>query len=264
MRRDYDTMILGCSCFGMGCAAQSPENTLILESGEGFGGEFVDALRACGPIERPVGEASALYDELIARGIMDEASAARGELHLPAVNVVLNRIALEKKLNILFRTRVIAVEKTEKGALVQAVCNAKIYEFTCRRVLDTRSTDFKRIRALDEDAAFGMAANLYVPALPEGDLNGMSVRRGFLPGEAYLTMSVDMPSSGDREKLLSAFANRPVEWKDCRLLQTAPARPVICRPIREETETGFFIPGCGFNDPVSAWAAGLCEKEALA
>ena len=37
---------------------KKPENTLVIESGEGFGGEFVDALRAdsCA-IVRPEGEA---------------------------------------------------------------------------------------------------------------------------------------------------------------------------------------------------------------
>ena len=47
MRTEYDSVFLGCSCFAMGCAAQRPEDSLILESGEGFGPEFVDALRAC-------------------------------------------------------------------------------------------------------------------------------------------------------------------------------------------------------------------------
>lgn len=261
MRRDYDTIVLGCSCFGMGCAAQDPENTLIIESTEAFGGEFTDALRECGLIARPEGEAAALYDELIGRGIMDEASAKKGEIHLPAVNIVLNRIALEKKLNILFRTRVIAVN--ESGTELEAVCSAKLYRFTCRRIVDTRQTDHARIRTLDSEAGISFAANLYAPTIPEEKLCGMRVKKGFLPGEAYLVMDVFMPSSGDREALLDRFAGRPAEWKACRLLQTASEYSVRTRPIREKTEKGWFVPGCGFNDPIAAWEAGLTEKEAL-
>lgn len=48
----------------------------MIESGEGFGGEFVDTLRAdsCA-IVRPEGDGAAFYDELNSRGILDDESA---------------------------------------------------------------------------------------------------------------------------------------------------------------------------------------------
>ena len=99
LRTDYDVILLGCSCYAMGRAAGAPDKCLIIESGEGLGGEFIDALRAGDrPVERPLGDGAAFYDELISRGIMDECSAAHGGVHLPAVNVVLNRMALERGL----------------------------------------------------------------------------------------------------------------------------------------------------------------------
>ena len=264
MRTEYDVIFLGSSCFAMGCAAQRPGDCLVLESGEGFGPEFVDALRACGSIRRPEGPGAALYDELVARGVMDGDSAARGELHLPALNVVLNRAALELGLNMLFRARVIGRRAVPGGVELDAVCCARVVTLRCRRVIDTRSTDYDRVARLDPSARFGIAANLYAPSTPSADMNGMGVRRGFLPGEAFLTMPVNRPSPLDREALLRTFEARPDEWMEARLLRVAAARPVLCRAIREEEEGGLFIPGCGFDNPVAAWAAGLAEKEALA
>nr|HML49653.1 hypothetical protein [Clostridia bacterium] len=79
MRTEYDVIFLGSSCFALGCAAQNPGQTLILESGEGLGGEFVDSLTlGRGPVARPEGEAGAFYDELIDRGIASAESLAQG------------------------------------------------------------------------------------------------------------------------------------------------------------------------------------------
>ena len=114
------------------------------------------------PVERPLGDGAAFYDELISRGIMDECSAAHGGVHLPAVNVVLNRMALERGLNILFRARVFGIRRVQQGYELDAVCNAQTYVFTCRRLVDTRSTDFARIRRLDPDAQFALSANMHI------------------------------------------------------------------------------------------------------
>ncbi len=263
MRTEYDLVFLGCSCYAMGCAAQHPNDCLILESGEGFGPEFVDALRTCGPISRPQGEGAAFYDELIARGVMDENSAARGVLHLPAVNVVLNRMALEKQLNILFRTRVITRRLAAGHVEIDVVCCAQIHTFCCRRIIDTRSTDFTAIKRLDGSARTGVSANICAPVLPDVRMGALTVQPGFLPREAYVTLPVDAPSPRDREALLQAFEARPGCWASARLLQVAPARPIWCHSIRAQSEDGMFIPGCGFADPVSAWAAGLNEREEL-
>ncbi len=263
MRMDYDRIYLGSSCFALGCAAGKPENTLIIESGEGFGGEFVDALRADGrPIVRPSGAGAAFYDELRARGILDDESAAQGRIHLPAVNVVLNRWALEKKLAILFRTRVFDIQKNENGYRLQAVCNARMLTFTCRRLVDTRSSDLERIRRQDPNARFALGANLQMARWTDAPLTGLSVCRGYLPGEAYAHLTVKDAAVGSREALLSAFEKRPSAWLEARLLTVCHALAVWCAPIREQTEKGLYIPGCCFGNPVHAFAAGLTEEEA--
>lgn len=263
MRTDYERIFLGSSCFALGCAAKKPEDTLVIESGEGFGGEFVDALRADDrAIVRPEGEGAAFYDELKARGILDDESAAQGRIHLPAVNVVLNRWMLEKKVSILFRTRVFEIAKTDAGYEVKGVCNARVFTFTCRKLIDTRSNDFARIRSLDPNARIALGANLEMAQLPDVPLNGLTIAAGYLPGETYAHMSVDGANICDREKLLSTFEKRPTAWLPARLLTVCHALAVWCAPIREMTDKGLYIPGCGFDNPVQAFAAGLCEEEA--
>lgn len=263
MRTDYAIIILGNSCFALGYALKHPENTLIIESGEGFGPEFVDALRACSPIQRPESEAAALYDELIERGIMDQESAERGELHMPAVNIVLNRIALEGGVNIRFRTRLIEAVKTDDGVRLTTVCCARMATLTCRMLIDTRSTDYSRIRSLDSSAAFALSANMLVPDGCGEEVNGLRFVKGFLPEEAWIQLPLDdLPSPHDREKLMSAFENRNESAMPMRLLVVAHAWSVECRSIREKTDTGWYIPGCGFGNPVEAFEAGM--KEAFA
>lgn len=262
MRTDYERIYLGSSCFALGCAAEKPENTLIIESGEGFGGEFVDALRADGrPISRPSGKGAAFYDELKARGILDDESAAQGKIHLPAVNVVLNRRALEAGTAILFRTRVFDIQKNG-GYRLRAVCNARVLTFTCQCLVDTRSNDLERIRRLDPNARFALGANLQMANWTDAPLTGLSVCRGYLPGEVYAHLTVKDAAIGNRETLLSAFEQRPSAWLEARLLTVCHALAVWCAPIREQTEKGLYIPGCGFDNPVHAFAAGLTEGAA--
>lgn len=263
MRTEYDTIFLGCSCYALGCAAQRPADSLILEAGEGLGGEFTDALR-CGPIARPAGPAEPFYQELLDRGIMTAESAASGRLTLPAVNLVLNRMALERGLHILFHARVIAIRKVETAVAVEMVCNARIYTLRCRRVIDTRYTDAARIRALDANARFGLCAQLDAPALPQDTMNGLRIQPMFLPGDAYACLPVPKPDPHDRETLLRAFEGREDCWLDAKLIRVAHAWAAESRPIREKTAWGWFIPASGFANPVQAYALGLAEQEAMA
>jgi len=262
MRKHYERILLGASCFALGCAAQKPDDTLILDSGEVLGAEFVGALRADGNPVLP-GKAPAFFDELCARRITSPAAAKAGRLHLPAVGLVLNRLALEAGLHLLMRTRVLNIESAEGGYAVTAVCNARILEFTCEKLVDTRSTDFARIRGLDPAARFALACNLDVETDAER-MGGLNLVPGFLPGEVFGYLPVDMPARGDLEALLSAFEARPSRFSDARLLRVAPVYAVWCAPVRETTQRGCFIPGSGFANPVQAWNAGLVEKEAFA
>ena len=264
MRTDYDVIFLGSSCFALGCAARNPGQTLVLESGEGLGGEFVDSLTlGRGSVSRPEGEAGALYDELVARGIASPESLAQGRAHVPAIRMVLNRRALERGLNLLFHMRALELAAVEGGARVRAVCNAKIYTFTCRKVVDTRS-DFDRVRALDAGATCALRANLYAPEAARVGWENLTVHPGFLPEEAFLAYPVEPGDALPLEALLAAFERRPAPALDLRLLTVAHAYAVTCRPIREKTPVGWFIPGCGFDNPVQAYAAGLAETEVFA
>lgn len=265
MRLEYDVIFLGCSCFAMGCAAQRPDQTLILESGEGLGPEFVDALFAGkAPIKRPEGQGAALYDELVARGIMTAESAAKGEVHVPAINLVFNRLALEKKLNILFHMRVIKQACVADGVEVTAACNGKVYTFHCKKVIDTRA-DYTRIKALDSQAQCQLRANMYVEddRLPS-DWDSFTVHVGYLSGETYLAMPVTQTNPPELEAFLQAFERRPAQAYGMRLLTVAHAHAIVCQALRVQNETGWFIPGCGFDNPVQAWAAGLEETEVFA
>ena len=260
MRTSYDRVILGCSAFAAGFAARDPENTLILEEEEFFGGEFSAALRRCAPVRHPAG-GGILFEKMLRHGVTDETAAAEGIFHLPAVGLLLNRILLEKGVKALFRTRVIQTERTPRGAEITAVFSGRIYRFSCRVLIDTRSDDFARIRALDPGARFSLSANLFAPLFPEKGFDGMKFFRGYLPGEAYLSMPVDFPSEGDRKTLLSRFTARPEAFRDFRLLAVAQLHSVECRAIREKTETGFFVPSASFSNPVEAFEAGWKEAE---
>ena len=262
MRTDYDYIFLGCSCFAMGCAAQKPHDCLILEKDESIGGEFSECLYTT-PVQKPTGDGLAFYEELIARGVMTEESAKNGEIHLPAVNVVLNRLALEKQLHILFRIQILNIRQQAEQWEIEAVCNARILHFTCRKIIDTRGTDISLIRQYDPSAQCYLTANLHAPEIPRESCRGMEIRKGFLPREAFLFMPVDQPSPRDRGEMMRRFENRPGDWMNLTLLLISMGYAVSCRPIREKLQNRLFIPGCGFGNPVQAWEAGLNEKEAF-
>lgn len=259
MQKDYETIFLGCSAYAVGAVQAAPQETLILEAGEDVGGEFVDSLVSGGFVRPQSPGAQAFYDELVARRILSEESARRGEVHLPGVGVMLSRALRESGARVLFKTRVLRVSRQEGGFSVQAVCHAKLYEFTCRQVVDTRSDDFERIRALDPEARFFLCANVGLSAPIEAPWEGMRLQRGFLPGEYFLQMEVDSPASGDRERFLSRFDARPRPFLPVRLLLLCHAYGVKCRRIVLEEEGQYYLPGCGYKNPVDAFAAGECD-----
>lgn len=264
MRTEYDTIYLGSSCFALGCAARSAADSLILEATEGLGGEFVDALYAGrSGMERPQGEGAAFFDELVQRGIMSVESAARGEAHIPAVNLVLNRLVLEKGINLLFHMRVLAIRQEGASRLVDAICNAKLYTFRCKQVIDTRS-DYADVRQKDPSATCALRANMYAPPEPAlgNGWGNITLHKGFLPGEVFLSMPVEKASHAYMlEAVMRAFEARPDAYMALRMLTVAHAYAVTCRPLREQTASGWYIPGCGFDNPVQALAAGLTEQE---
>lgn len=260
MQKDYRYIFLGASCFALACASQRPDECLILEQGEGLGAEFCDALFS-GPVISPVGEGAAFYRECIRRKIMTEESAARGEIHLPAVHMVLNRMALDTGIRILFRTQVIQTEKVEDTIRIQAVCNARILQFACDRIIDTRSGDFAWIRERDPQAHFFLGANLYAPDIPADRIGPCPVRKGFLPGEAFLHMPVRENAVSDRGRLMRIFENRAPCWRRAKLLLVSGTYAVQCLPIRAAEDGCIRIPGAGFGNPFQAWDAGLHETE---
>lgn len=259
MRRNYETIFLGCSAYAIGAAEANPDGSLILEAGEGLGGEFTDALMTGGFARPQAPGAQALYDELIARRVMSEESAARGEAHLPAVSVVLARRLRESRAHVLFKTRVLGIEGEAGRVVVRAVCNAKLYEFECARVVDTRSDDYARIRALDPTARFFLCAHVGLTAMPEGQWAGARLKRGYLPGEWYLQMETGLPSADDPAQVLRRFDARPSQFMTLRLLLLCHARGVECGRIRVQEPYGEYIPSCGFGNPMDAYAAGEQE-----
>lgn len=256
MQKDYETIFLGCSAYAVGAVQAAPQGSLILEAGEGIGGEFVDTLMTGGFLRPQTPGAQAFYDELVARRALSEESARRGEIHLPGVGVVLTRLLRQSRAHVLFRTRVLRVTRREGGFTVQAVCNAKLYEFTCRHLVDTRSDDFERIRSLDPGARFFLCANVGLSAPIEEPWEGMRIQKGFLPGEYFLRMEVPAPAPGDRERFLSRFDARPRPFLPVRLLLLCHAYGVKSRRIGLEEEGQYYLPGCGYENPVDAFAAG--------
>ena len=260
MRKEYRFIFLGASCFALACASQRPEECLILEKDEGLGAEFCDALFS-GSVIPPSDGGAAFYRDCIGRKIMTEESAARGEIHLPAVHMVLNRMTLDAGLRILFRTQVIHTEKAGDAIRVHAVCNAQILQFACSRIIDTRSGDFSWIRERDPQARFFLGANLYAPEIPADRIGSCPVRKGFLPGEAFLHMPVTKSSVSDRGSLMRIFENRAPCWRRAKLLLVSGTYAVRCRPIRVAEDGCIRIPGAGFGNPFQAWDAGLRETE---
>ncbi len=260
MQKEYRFIFLGASCFALACASRQPDECLILEKDEGLGAEFCDSLLS-GSVIPPAGEGAAFYRECIRRKIMTEESAARGEIHLPAVHMVLNRMALDAGIRILFRTQVIHTEKTGDAIRIQAVCNARILQFACSRIIDTRSGDFAWIRERDPQARFFLGANLYAPDLPEDRIGPCTVRKGFLPGEAFLHMPVTERSVSDRGSLMQIFENRAPSWRRAKLLLVSGTYAAQCHLIRSGEDGSICIPGAGFGNPFQAWDAGLRETE---
>nr|HML48150.1 hypothetical protein [Clostridia bacterium] len=126
--------------------------------------------------------------------------------------------------NLLFHMRVLEQTVTARGVRVLAVCNAKLYAFTCRKVVDTRS-DFARVRALDAEAARELRANLYAPEDARAGWENLTVHPGFLPEEAFLAYPVTdlLGQALPLEALLSAFERRPASALELRLLTVAHA-----------------------------------------
>lgn len=243
-----DHLIIGATFWGIGYAAGSKGSTLVIEKSIRLGHEFIDCFKFgdswdCSCLT-PEGEA--FKGELKQRNILSDA-------HKPILQAccpMLSRAAAGHGLHLLLGTKLLSVEKTEKGYFVEAYNASGIMRIHAGQVLDTAAagSHFQRksINAMLD------AGPRKVEPFANGEFALYTAER---PDAAYLKFYVDKQDSlmTARQKLYDRLYRGVPELAGYRIVSTAT---VFDYDYSGGGQNSYGISG-SFTNPVKAYDAGV-------
>lgn len=221
-KRDFDTVILGASCWSAGLLLQDRIDLLVIERRAGIGAEYFDSYRASSIPAPPFQSeaASKLYCELAERGATEDFFALAPLLYRQ-LTPFCSRLRLW--------TEVISIIR--KGALWELeIFNASGEErIRCRRLIDG-TPECRSNPTFGRENLAGCRLNcaLLVPAgsrLTSWRQNDFTFRPGRRHDERFAAFAVDPASTHAeaRKQLLAAWHRRPAELENCRILALGKA-----------------------------------------
>lgn len=248
MNKQYKTLIIGSTFYGVSRLMQSPDNCLLVDKGMLIGSEFCDSLN-----ERIASDADLKSDfarkfakDLKDRGYMD------GEGHIyPAPSVFLLADYLNKAdCNVMLGTEVLDIKKVQLGYEVTlfnsdgktVIHTEKIIDTTCdRNEADTyaKSINFVVYNPSDflmENITYNPLSDLYIYKFP-----------------------VDKEDSyfDAKKKLYDFWQTNAKKVTDSRIVHIATTFAYDMPLTKEEVDSGYMcIPSVGFGDILSAIDAG--------
>jgi len=263
---DIETLIVGATFAGIGCALGERTGALIVDREITVGHEFLYAYKHGESwSDEGGGPASPFRMRLLERGLLTE----EGRAHLGGVIPALYRLVKEEKLPVRFLTELVGVEPLDGeagGYTVTLFDPSGLRELRVRRIADTTSACLskpgfapaaespKRINALLHAPAVGEAAGA-LGAWPDDGADGYRVERGRFDSEAYL--SVPLSPQDDwaraRAKLHAFWASRPEALRGWTLAAVADQFDVT--PARGPIEIGrswVWLPSAAFPHPLAA------------
>jgi len=265
MRMEYETVVVGATCAGLGYALSHPDGTLLVESSSSVGGEFIEAMDPGVGWGAPAGlgpEAESLRDELVTRNILDG-----DRLHLPAVAAVLFARLKESRVAYRFWTDILATREQGSGFELTLFDTGGRSTIRASRILDTTTRAVSLVgepTGLDRKA---IGATLSCPNPPDefpasGSEAACALHRGRFPGEAFLVL--DLPLEADwpaaRRRLHGFWLSRPAALRDWHLASVG-AR-LIERPAWRESpsERWTLLPSARFENLLAAYDAGAAVR----
>ncbi len=142
-----DNLVIGSTFFAVGFALKN-KNTLIIDKASRLGYEYMDSfdnsfVNTDNILSK---EAQILYHSLKVRNIISES-------HKPIISAyasVLSEIVADNNINVLFKTVIIDVIKTDEGYNVKISNADGITEIKCKRIIDTTANNYtnKSLNAL--------------------------------------------------------------------------------------------------------------------
>lgn len=223
IRRDFDTVILGGSCWSAGLLLQGRSDLLVIERRAGVGAEYFDSYRESSIPAPPFRSEAArqLYAELAERGATNDFFALAPLLYRQ-LKPVADRLRLWTEVASITRKR---------GRWELETFNASgEARIRCRRLIDG-TPECRSNPAFGRGNLAGCRINsaLLVPAdvdLTNRRQGDFSFRPGRRSDEWFAAYAVD-PATDDaeaRRRLLAAWSRRPAALKDCRILSLGKAR----------------------------------------
>lgn len=211
MRTDYKRLVLGATFAGLGAAARSPKDCLVVERRAQPGYEYTGSFSTvpCRHMER--GTAAQMLEQRLRRhGILSE----DGKTAHGALSAFLHAYVLEQPYDILLMTEVEAVSAKD-GRYEAVLVNASgVQRVTADEVFYAAPPKY----AGDAYMSAVLAPPLAGAACPAPWQEGMAVEPGYFAGQYILKVRVDGDCSMQqaRRALLSCWENRPPacrKWK---------------------------------------------------
>ena len=248
----YDLVVIGATFAGIGAASANAGRTIILESRQQIGYEFINSYKYGTEWSKtPETELGLKFkDDLCNRGVL----SADGFVHMPALAPIICDYVNKHKLDLLLMTDIINIENTEDLYYI-TIHNVSGFEvIKAAKVLDTRFNNVK-------------ITNKYINAMLtnyENDevlsnLTYACVEKGLF-GEYVLKYEIDIEDNWiiAREKLHRFWNNRPGnlnKWVISSVADCFEIKSDIIKGITNDKVS--YICSAAFNNAIQAFEAGV-------
>jgi len=256
--RTYQTLICGATFSGIGMAIHQNNHHLIIESSSIVGNDFIECLNPGHNWKQTLKtqHAKELYLDMIKRNVLTEDD----RVHLPAVYSLLCERIQREKLNVMFLTDIVRVEKLVDGFEVTLHNVSGFTKIAVERIIDTTSSCLsnssmravplvKRINAYIDNSQAGAP----LPNLSEH--RNAQVVQGRFPSEVIFKLDIAPEDNwvAARRKLNEYWLLRPQPLMDWKMTSIAGAFEVVYEKPQQFSKGWYWKPSCGHENLLQAY-----------
>jgi hypothetical protein len=262
MKRDYDGIVIGASCAGLGAALQSDESILVIEPSACIGWDLTETLYP-GTDWESIGDLTPLSTDLRAECERRHILAA-DRIHIPALSPVLCQRLADSRVSYLFQTQPISAEASSDGISVMTHNCGGRSRFHARWIIDTTTRFLSQPNTPVHITSTAIGAALNHRSEETQDLVGTldcdsaHVYPGYFPGEAYLNLKLDHGASWPeaRHALHEFWMNKPSELQSWDIASTATRLTETCESAETGRSDWIHLPSVAFANALLAFDAG--------
>jgi hypothetical protein len=254
----YQTLICGATFAGIGMAVSQPTSTFIVESSSSVGTDFIACLNPGRHWDLTLQSEHGqdLRQEMRNRNLLTE----DGSVHLPGLYPLLCERIHRAKLNVLFLTDIVKVERMQGSYEVTLHNVSGFTKIRVEQIIDTTTARLSVIGA--KQLPISKKINAYIDASEAGAVipslsedPNVEILQGRFTSEfiCKLTISPEDDWLSARRKLNEYWQSRPEGLQSWRITSIASAFELETAPAESISDSWRLVPSSAFANPLIAF-----------